>query len=164
MYEIVAHPELLQYCNTKHLYKLPDYDRWGWVLVKNKYSRPFSLWDMLLLLELKKKYQEAMASGWIIEQWQQAGHWAVMIEKVGSSQNGVVIYIRSFQGNNQKRQYIVEVNSPQVDSHILPLYCSEEFRWERINGNKYLTTTRKKRLFEFIEHCITIHENFEKEE
>lgn len=164
LYEIVAHPELLQYCNTKHLYKLPDYDRWGWVLVKNKYSRPFSLWDMLLLLELKKKYQEAMASGWIIEQWQQAGHWAVMIEKVGSSQNGVVIYIRSFQGDNQKRQYMVEVNSPQVDSHILPLYCSEEFRWERINGNKYLTTIRKNRLFEFIEHCITTHENFEKEE
>lgn len=58
--EFVKYDSFLEYCNTKHLYWS---DKYGWLLVRNSWARPFSVRNMRMFNDLKEKYGENI-NGW----------------------------------------------------------------------------------------------------
>lgn len=91
--EFVQHDSLLSYCNTK---RLNWHGSYGWLLVKNKWAKPFSVKNHLLSELIEKRELLKAADGW--ECWQWTGWNSCVV--VENKHIDVVMDIRYLYGEN----------------------------------------------------------------
>lgn len=155
--EFAVHPELLEYCNTKHLYKSEQFDEFGWMLIQNQWARPFSANNMLLFHDLNNRYASC---GWKIWQW---ASWdsCVVLEK---EKAGVAIDIRCLLAEEKQIRYSVEVFERDNEHTNLVPYRHDEFTWEETKRGGIITNVEDKQLlFKLIDHCIAAYNILTKE-
>lgn len=160
-HEFAKHPELLEYCNTKHLYKSRQYDYFGWMLVQNQWARPFSAFNMLLLHELKKHYADIENKGWKIWPWT-SWDTCVVVEKeieTDTAKSGLVIDIRCMRAGENTIRYNAEVFDRHDNNYNkLSHYRLGEFNWKKTDRGGCLANIEdKQQLFKLIDHCISTY-------
>lgn len=160
-HEYATYPELLNYCNLKHLHKSGQYDELGWLLVQDQWAKPFSAYNMILFCELDRQYADAKAKGWEIWQWPKSDS-CVVVEnkKVGEEKDGIAIDIRCLRAEGDNIRYKVEVFRRESDDNYNALapYRLNEFDWEKTERGGSLTYANDRQLlFTLIDHCISTH-------
>lgn len=145
-HDFAKHPELLGYCNTKHLDKR-QYDKYGWMLVKP--TKRVSAYNIMLSYELNKQYADAKGwKIWLYEVWDSC----VVVEKP----HKIALDIRCLRAEGDNIRYQVEMFQRDRQNYDeLDPYRLNEFVWEKTRRDGSLTYANDiQQLFRLIDHCI----------
>lgn len=161
-HDFAKHPELLRYCNTKHLHNGGKwYGKYGWQLVKNNRAGHFSVYNKLLLIELQDRYKHKVGAGWDIWDWTNSKDWdsCVVFERNPHKEIALDIRCLRVEGNNIIYNVMVfHRDREHNDYDALAPYRLDEFKWEKTEGGPGLTNLNDKRqLFKLIDHCISTY-------